>query len=266
MKIIRLIAATAVCTLLAMPSATKAQERLTPTVGVDFVSHYLWRGTDKGGVSIQPYGKLGWHDFSAQLWGNAGLDNDDAKELNITLGYKYKMLNVGLTDYWTSGKDFNGHDLYFEWDPVKNGHQLEANIGVDFGFLSLQAYTMVWGNDFKYDTMTDTQYRNNGKRAYSTYIEARFPFYAVGLDWDICAGATPFESACEVTSGPTILGLTMTEHQHFYADKASLILASVRATKRMEIGDVKMPVFVELHTNPYLKKASFFVGVSVQPF
>ena len=266
MKIIRLFMASAVSLLLATPVTTNAQDKLTPDVGIDFVSHYMWRGTDKGGISILPYGKVSWHDFSAKLFGATGFDNDDPKEINISLGYKYKMFNIGLTDYWTSGKDYTGHSLYFEWDPVKNGHQLEANIGADFGFLSLQAYTMIWGNDFKYTTLSDTQYRLNGKRAYSTYIEVRVPFYAGGLDWDVCAGVTPFESACWVTEDGNIAGLSMTERKHFYADKTSLIMASIRATKRMELGDIKIPIFAELHTNPYLKKANLLVGFSIQPF
>lgn len=266
MKTIRLLLAGAIGVLLALPATTKAQEKVTPTVGLDLVSHYMWRGTDMGGISVLPYGKLGWHDFSAQLWGSTGFDNDDAKRLNITLGYKYKMFNIGVTDYWTSGMDYSGRSLYFEWDPVKNGHQLEANIGVDFGFLSLQAYTMVWGNDFKYKTQVDTQYRLDGERAFSTYIEARFPFYAAGLDWDICAGITPFESAYGVAEGGSIAGLTIMERQHFYADKTALIMASIRATKRLEFGDIKVPLFAELHTNPYMKKANLLVGVSVQPF
>ena len=44
---------------------------------------------------------------------------------------------------------------------------------------------MVYGNDYKID----------GSRAFSTYIELSVPFRAGGLDWDVRAGITPMESA-----------------------------------------------------------------------
>lgn len=252
--------------LLFAATPTKAQENIESTVGLDLVSHYMWRGTDKGGITIIPAAKVEWMGASLQLQGTTGIDKDDPREINLSLGYKYKFLNAGLTDYWTSGKDYEGHNLYFEWDPVKNGHQLEANIGVDLGYFSLQAYTMIWGNDFQYKTLLDVQNRTNGKRAYSTFIEVRVPFYLGGIDWDVCAGMTPFEGAYVVTPITEINSITLVKKDEFYSDKASCIMASVRATKRLEFGDVKVPIFAELHTNPYMKTANFLVGVSVQPF
>ena len=37
-----------------MPFTAKAQDKVEASVGADFVSNYIWRGTDCGGVSIQP--------------------------------------------------------------------------------------------------------------------------------------------------------------------------------------------------------------------
>lgn len=241
------------------------------SVGLDVVSRYLWRGTDKGNVTILPYGQVSWNGAFLKLHGSTGLDKDDAREINITLGYKYRFadhfaINIGATDYWTSGKDFDGRSLYFEWDPVKNGHQLEANLGFDFGYFMLNGYTMVWGNDFKYEHLEDVENRTNGKRAWSTFIELRVPFYMGGIDWDVCAGVTPFESAYIVSPLTSINTLNLVHKEPFYSDKASLIMASVRATKRLELGDVKVPIFAELHTNPYMKRANFVIGFSVQPF
>ncbi len=286
MKISRLFTATLAALLLATTSTVTAQTLqygqglqqeedteyfVKGSVGLDLVSHYMWRGTDKGNITFLPFAKVDWMGAFLKVDGAAGLDKDDAKEINISLGYKYKFndfftVNVGAKDYWTSGKDFEGRNLYFEWDPVKNGHQLEANIGFDFGYFSIQGYTMVWGNDFKYESLYDVENRTNGKRAYSTFIELRVPFYMGGIDWDVCAGVTPFESAYIVTPLTTINSLNLVHKEPFYSDKASLIMASVRATKRLEFGDVKVPLFAELHTNPYMKRANFLIGVSVNPF
>ncbi len=265
MKKTALLLATA-AVLLVSATKTQAQDKVESTVGLDLVSRYMWRGTEKGGITIIPAAKVSWKGASLKLQGTTGLDSDDPREINLSLGYKYKFLNVGVTDYWTSGKDMEGHNLYFEWDPVKNGHQLEANLGVDFGYFSLQAYTMVWGNDFQYNTLLDVKNRTNGKRAYSTFIELRVPFYMGGIDWDVCAGMTPFEGAYVVKPFTEISTITLVKRDEFYADKAACIMASIRATKRLEFGDMKVPIFAEMHTNPYMKRASFLVGVSVQPF
>lgn len=248
-----------------------ATEQVEGSVGLDLVSHYMWRGSDKGNVSILPYAKLSWRGAFLKLHGATGFDKDDAREVNISLGYKYKFndfftVNVGATDYWTSGKDYDGRSLYFEWDPVKNGHQLEAELGFDFGYFSLHGYTMVWGNDFKYDTLLDVENRTNGKRAYSTFIEVKVPLYMGGIDWDLSAGMTPFESAYIVEPMTQLGGVQLVTKKPFYSEKTSFIMASLRATKRLEFGDVKVPIFAEIHTNPYMKRANFIVGVTVQPF
>lgn len=261
MEMKKLIFGTMAAALLAMPATTMAQDSVEPEVSIDFLSHYMWRGTDKGGITIMPAAKLSWKGASVGLTGTTGIESKDPKEINIALGYKFGMFNVGITDYWTSGKDLMGNDVYFEWDSAKNGHQLEANFGVDFGFMTLQAYTIFWGNDFRYETLADTENRTNGKRAFSTYIEARFPFYWKGIDWDVCAGVTPFKSACYIESDGEML-----HKNYFYADKPAIVMASVRATKRMEVGEVKTPIFAELHTNPFLKHANFLIGISIQPF
>lgn len=288
MKSYRLLNIAIAAMLLASSSSLSAQElqygqgyqpeqeetfnaQIEGSVGLDMVSHYMWRGTDKGNVTILPYGQISWNGAFLKLHGATGLDKDDATEINISLGYKYKFtdwfaVNIGATDYWTSGKDYEGRNLYFEWDPVKNGHQLEANLGFDFGYFILQGYTMVWGNDFKYEHLEDVENRTNGKRAWSTFIELRVPFYMGGIDWDVCAGVTPFESAYIVSPLTSINTLNLVHKEPFYSDKASLIMASVRATKRLELGDVKVPIFAELHTNPYMKRANFLIGFSVQPF
>lgn len=270
MKTVKKILAT-VAVLLAAATPTEAQETVKGNVSCDLVSHYMWRGSDRGGISIMPEAKVSWQGASLKLQGVTGFDKDDAKEIDLNLGYEYRFsdyckVNVGVTDYWTSGMDKEGHSLYFEWDPAENGHQLEVNLGVDFTYFKVNAYTMVWGNDFQYNTLSDMAQRVNGKRAYSTFIEVGVPFYFGGIDWDLSAGMTPFEGAYDVEPYDEISTITVLKKKSFYADKAAFIMASLRATKRLEFGDVRVPIFAELHANPYLKSANFLVGVSIEPF
>ena len=244
----------------------KASLEVEGTMSVDLVSSYMWRGIDKGGISVLPTGKISWRDFSFKIQGATGFDKDDAKEVNLSLGYQLGLANFGITDYWTSGLDKDGRNIYFDWDSANGGHRFEANAGITLPYLSLQAYTIFWGNDFKYNSRLDTENRTNGKRAFSTYIELCVPFYMAGFDWNLSAGFTPFESAYNIVPVDTNSELPYVEKKYFYGGGPSCVMASLRATKRLEFGDIKVPIFGEFNTNPYMKRAGFIVGLTIEPF
>ena len=263
---IRLLA-TAVAALTAF--SLRAQTEIEPSLQIDMVSHYMWRGTDMAGVSIQPAGKLSWQGFSVQLGSSMGLTSDELQKLDLTVGYSAYGFNIGVTDYWSTGIDYAGLNRYFYYDPRRSAHQYEGNIGYSCPYFSLQAYTMFWGNDYKYETEKDYKQRANGKRAYSTYLELRVPVYLMGLDWDFSAGVTPFESAGYTTKEMVDFGQgeeRANVRKYFYAGGPACIMLSARATKNFTLGDIKVPAFAEIHTNPYTQKAQFLVGVSVIPF
>jgi hypothetical protein len=119
---------------------------------------------------------------------------------------------------------------------------------------------MFYGNDMKID----------GKQAYSTYAELSVPFKLGGLDWQIRAGMTPFESSAEyvtkIIETPLLGEREAQVPDYTYADKAACVEAALRATKDIDLGDVRMPVFAEFNTNPYLKKASLLLGISIKPW
>jgi hypothetical protein len=226
-------------------------------VQADLISHYMWRGTDMGGISIQPAAGISWKGLSLSAFGNAGFDKADPQEFDLTLGYEYKGFNIGITDYWATGID--AENRYFFYKDKETAHQLEANLGYTCKYFSLQAYTMFWGNDYKI----------NGDRAYSTYVEVSVPFRAGGLDWDARVGITPMESAGYSTIR-TVQGIlrniTVKENHYFYGEGFTCNVASIRATKNLQYKNLRLPVFAEIHTNPYLQKANFLVGISVIAF
>ena len=239
-----------------MPLMSVAQDEVRATVQADFVSHYMWRGEDRGGFSIQPMGKLTWQGASFQVIGSTGLEKDDHHEIDIRLGYEYEGFNVGLTDYWQTGVD--PEDRYFFFDQRKTGHQVEANVGYTCKYFTAQAYTMVWGNDFKKD----------GARAFSTFVELGVPFNLGGLEWLATVGFTPMESAGYYETKPitTDYGTLEAKIPHyFYAEGFAFNSASVRATKNLFLGDVRVPVFAELHANPYLQTARLVLGIGIIP-
>lgn len=234
-----------------------AQDKVTATVSADLVTRYMWRGIDMAGVSIQPELNLAWQGLSLDIEGSNPLEKDGGvQDLNVTLGYSLYGFNIGVTDYWTADVDPRNRYFYYGGE-TECPHQLEANIGYTCKYGSLQAYTMVYGNDFKID----------GNRAYSTYIELSVPFKLGGLDWDVRAGVTPFESAGstyeETVTTATGKRKTYTRGDWMYGESFTCNLASVRATKEFEFRKFKLPVYVELHTNPYLQRANLVFGIAI---
>ena len=246
-----------------LPATAQAQEEETSNkvesyVGVGLVSHYMWRGIDMtDGVCIQPEAGISWQGLSLSATGNAGFTKDEYKELNVSLGYERWGFNIGVTDYWSS--DTDPANRYFFFKDKETPHQLEANLGYTCKYFSLQANTIFWGNDYKI----------NGDRAYSTYIELNVPFRLAGLDWMASAGITPMESAGYTTT-ETVQGLirdvTVISNHYFYGEGFTCNMASLRATKTLEFKHLEVPVFAEIHTNPYLQKATFLVGVALKTF
>ena len=242
-----------------------AQKKVEVSAQVDFVSHYIWRGFDNGGITILPQGSISWNNLSFEISGATCLDKEDGRQLDLTLGYKLGPINIGITDYWETGLDYDGRDLYFKYDAEKGAHRFEGNIGYTNDYFSVQAYTMFWGNDFKYD-LDNALTRQDGKRAFSSYIEVGVPMYLCGLDWDFKAGFTPFESAYNLTYTGDVLGIPHYQKDYYYAGGPTCVMASIRATKNYKLGEIKIPAFMEINANPYLQKAYLIVGVSVFPF
>ena len=244
---------------LCMPMA--AQDKVEATVQADLVSKYLWRGQELGHISIQPKASVSWKGLSLTALGNVGFDKEDTEEFNLQLNYTLKGFNIGVIDYWKSGVDPEGRYLYYDRD--KGPHTFEGNIGYTCKYFSLQAYTVFWGIDETPhnamaigSTMAETEH----ERAYSTYIEAAVPFRLGGLNWTLMGGMTPFRSA-----GKTAEFLKIA-NEYNYADGIACIKAALRATKELNLGEVRMPLFAEIHMNPYLQKAYFSMGLSVIPF
>ena len=177
-----------------------AQDEIETTISGDFVSSYIWRGQDLGSTAFQPTLGVAYKGLSLTAWGSTGLVNTaDTKEFDLTLAYTIGGLNVGVTDYWFDRGGLDPDGRYFKYDAHGTNHIFEANIGYDFGFASLQWYTNFSGNDYKED----------GKRAYSSYMEVNVPFKLSAIEWTATAGAVPSASAEYGTSGFAVTNLAI---------------------------------------------------------
>lgn len=236
-KVLRLYVLTAL--LLMGAASTEAQEKVETTISSDFVNEYIWRGQKLGDVAVQPTLGVSYKGLSLTAWGSYGLTNpDDTKEFDLTLGYTIGGLNIGITDYWFStGLDPEGR--YFKYDAHGTNHVFEANIGYDFGPVALQWYTNFAGNDGT---------NKDGKRAYSSYVEATIPFSLASIDWTATAGAVPFATTSYGTNGFAITNL------------------SLRATKDIRVSDsFSIPIFGQVVANPCSQKAYLVLGFTLQP-
>ena len=193
MKKILVLALTAISFLPASAQnqfETSAQDQFEPdnrieaSVSASIVSRYMWRGIDNAGPSFQPQLDLSWRGLSLTLGSNVPFDKEDVKDLDVNLNYTLAGFNIGVTDYWTAGVDIRNRYFYYGGEK-ECPHQLEANIGYSCEYGSLQAYTMVYGNDYKID----------GDRAYSTYIEISYTqHFKYGLSLYGAFGFSPWRS------------------------------------------------------------------------
>ena len=225
--------------LVASATALAQETEIETTVSADFVNQYIWRGQDLGSTAVQPTLGIGYKGLSLTAWGSYGLTNPaDTKEFDLTLGYSIGGFNIGITDYWfDSGLDPQGR--YFKYDAHGTNHIFEANIGYDFGVASLQWYTNFTGNDGA---------NKDGKRAYSSYVEASIPFRLGGADWTATAGAVPYATTSYGTSGFAVTNV------------------SLKGTKEIKVTDTfSIPIFGQIVANPCAQKAYLVLGFTLQP-
>ena len=223
-----------------MGTTAIAQDKVEATINGDIVSSYIWRGQDLGNVSFQPTLGIAYKGLSLSAWGNIGISNaDDTKELDLTLSYTIGGFNIGITDYWTNdGGDPEAR--YFRYNAHGTNHVFEGNIGYDFGFLSLQWFTNFAGNDYKED----------GKRAFSSFFEATVPFKLAHVDWTATAAAVPFT----------------TDYYNGHTSGFAVTNLSLKATKDIKVTDsFSIPVFGEIIGNPCTQKAYLVFGFSLHP-
>ena len=222
--------------LLLGATAAEAQDTVETTISADVVSQYIWRGQDLGNVSLQPTLGVSYKGLSLSAWGSVGLtEASDTREFDLTISYTVGGFNAGITDYWFNSPE----ERYFLYDAHRTSHLFEATVGYDFGIASLQWYTNFAGND---------GVNKNGKRAYSSYLEANVPFRLGGADWTATAGVVPFATTSYDTTGFAVTNLAL------------------KATKDIRVTDsFSIPVFGQVAANPCSGRAYLVLGFTLQP-
>ncbi|MDR0682798.1 MAG: hypothetical protein LBG15_13280 [Dysgonamonadaceae bacterium] len=228
--------------LAALVFTAKAQDKasaLNFSAGADVVSSYIWRGSYLGAASIQPGIGLDIAGFSVGAWGSTDFTGVANKEVDLTIGYEIAGLSLAVTDYWIVEQ--GGGDKYFNYDDKKgSAHTLEATLGYTLPVkvfpLSLSLNTVFAGAD---------GINEKGKKAYSTYVEASYPFAVKDIALDATVGFTPWATT-------------------FYgADGFSVINISLKASKEIKITDsFTLPLFGQFIVNPRTEDTFLVVGIT----
>jgi hypothetical protein len=121
-----------------VPVNLQAQDDEGPfSVGGDFVSSYIWRGTQYGNSpAIQPYVEAAFGGFSIGGWGSYDFNGFAEADLYLSYGFDFG-LSIGLTDYYYPGS------AYFDYSTETGAHGFEINLGYEIGGLALSANYML---------------------------------------------------------------------------------------------------------------------------
>lgn len=156
-------------------------------------------------------------------------------EIDLSLEYEYKNLTLYANNYFTQTEE--EPFKYFNYSSHSTGHTFEVGAGYMLSEkfpLSVSWYTIFAGND----------YRENGKRAWSSYCELSYPFSVKDVNMNIEAGFTPWES--------------------MYSDKFNVVNIGLSATKDIKItSNFSLPIFGKLIANPYEEQLYFVVGITL---
>ncbi|WP_455584419.1 hypothetical protein [Bacteroides sp.] len=217
--------------LLLYPFIMQAQDVF---INADFVSSYLWRGMKCGNASVQPTLGVTMGGFTLSAWGSTEFRNEN-NEIDLTLEYEYKGLNLILNNVFTQTED--EPFKYFNYQAHSTGHTFE--LGAEYTFSERFPLTAAW-----YTVFAGNDYRENDKRAWSSYCELSYPFHVKGIDMSVEAGFSPWEG--------------------MYTDKFNVVNIGVSATKELKITDsFSLPVSGKFIVNPYENQVYFVFGISL---
>ncbi|WP_337600835.1 hypothetical protein [Alistipes ihumii] len=215
-----------------------AQPQTEISIGGDLVSTYVWRGVYQSGFSLQPEIGLSVGGFTVGVWGSTDLDN--FKEVDLSVGYSVRGFSVGVTDYWWGGQRL-GDGRFAPYFKYGDTHYFEGTLAYEFGKkfpLGISWSTMFAGADKK----------ENGDRAWSSYVELAYPFSVGSVELTAAAGAAPWAAPAWLPGG---------------YDGFQISNVSLKASRAIPVSEkYEIPLFVQLAVNPQLNYMNLVIGLS----
>ena len=215
-----------------------AQPQTEISIGGDLVSTYVWRGVYQSGFSLQPEIGLSVGGFTVGVWGSTDLDN--FKEVDLSVGYSVRGFSVGVTDYWWGGQRL-GDGRFAPYFKYGDTHYFEGTLAYEFGEkfpLGISWSTMFAGADKK----------ENGDRAWSSYVELAYPFSVGSVELTAAAGAAPWAAPAWLPGG---------------YDGFQISNVSLKASRAIPVSEkYEIPLFVQLAVNPQLNYMNLVIDLS----
>jgi hypothetical protein len=117
--------------------STEKESESAFSIGTDFVSSYIWRGTKEGqGPSLQPYMQFEKWGLAIGVWGD--FDASGYSEADPYISYSFPFgLSLTVNDYY-----FPSNKL-FDFSKDSSSHALEITADYAIGGLSLSANYIV---------------------------------------------------------------------------------------------------------------------------
>lgn len=212
-------------------------------VGADFVSRYVWRGSDFGeSFSVQPALTMGFEGLEAGAWGSYSLSADGASsnELDLWAAYTFRTpsagsFSVAFTDYYFPypGAAEEGMDFFNYNNGGEGAHWLEP----------AAAYS--GPSSFPITVFVGMMLHNDPDQ--SLYAEVGYP---ISLDSEVEIG---------LSAGASLI------RSDFYGTEGFAFLAlGLSGTKALKITDsFSVPISVTYILNPNAKTGFLVFGISV---
>lgn len=224
-----------ICSLLFVGSIslfaqTDTIPKISTSVSVDLVSHYIWRGQDYGQTpSIQPGLSATWNDFTLGYWGAYRIAGSGDHETDFYLEKTVGLVTFGIWDYWTYSDSISNN--YFDYNKNSTSHVLEAQVllsgGEKLPFNLLGSYLFYGADPTK-----------------SIYFELQYLHSFGSIDTQTFAG---FQAKGE-----------------YYAPKSAFVNLGCTASKSFKITkNWSLPLNLSFIVNPDSRKAYLVAGITL---
>jgi hypothetical protein len=204
--------------------------KISGTVGIDLVSHYIWRGQDYGHKpSLQPGLSATWKDFTLGYWGAYRIAGSGDHETDFYIEKTIGPVTFSIWDYWNHIDSISNN--YFDYNKNSTSHVLEAQVLISGGeklpFNLLGSYLFYGADPTK-----------------SIYFELQYLHSFGSIDTQVFAG---FQAKGE-----------------YYAPKAAFVNLGCTASKSFKITETWfLPLNLSFIVNPDSKKVYLVAGITL---
>ena len=203
--------------------------KISTSVTVDLVSHYIWRGQDYGHKpSLQPGLSATWKDFTLGYWGAYRIAGSGDHETDFYIEKTIGPVTFSIWDYWNYSDSISNN--YFDYNKNSTSHLLEAQVllsgGEKLPFNLLGSYLFYGADPTK-----------------SIYFELQY-LHSFGSDTQVFAGVQA--------------------KGEYYAPKAVFVNLGCTASKSFKITENwSLPLNLSFIVNPDSKKAYLVAGITL---